>query len=107
MGFLSKLLGRDDKKNKGTLTMSGPSPRRQRQVSPGTIDIAAGRVTNANLPMVLNSIGAPREIPSFERPMEMMKKGGSVKKMAKGGQTGYRKAADGCATKGKTRGKMV
>ena len=38
---------------------------------------------------------------------QMMKKGGSVKKMAKGGQTGYRKAADGCAVKGKTRGKFV
>jgi hypothetical protein len=35
---------------------------------------------------------------------QMMKKGGKVKKMAAGG---YRKAADGCATKGKTRGKMV
>ena len=30
-----------------------------------------------------------------------------TKKFAKGGQTGYRKAADGCAVKGKTRGKMV
>lgn len=38
---------------------------------------------------------------------QMMKKGGSVKKYAAGGQTGYRKAADGCAVKGKTRGKMV
>jgi hypothetical protein len=36
-----------------------------------------------------------------------MKKGGKTKKMAKGGQTGYRKAADGCVTKGKTRGRMV
>ena len=27
--------------------------------------------------------------------------------LAKGGMTGYRKAADGCVTKGKTRGKMV
>lgn len=36
-----------------------------------------------------------------------MKKGGKTKKMAAGGQTGYRKAADGCATRGKTRGKMV
>ena len=36
-----------------------------------------------------------------------MKKGGKTKKMANGGQTGYRKAADGCATKGKTRGRMV
>jgi len=87
--------------------MSGPSPRRQRQVSPGTIDIAAGRITNARLPEILNSIGAPREIPNFERPMEMMKKGGKVKKAAKGGQTGYRKAADGCAKRGKTRGKFI
>ena len=38
-----------------------------------------------------------------------MKKGGKTKakKMAGGGQTGYRKVADGCATKGKTRGRMV
>ena len=30
-----------------------------------------------------------------------------TKQFAAGGQTGYRKAADGCAMKGKTRGKMV
>ena len=30
-----------------------------------------------------------------------------TRKFAKGGMTGYRKAADGCVTKGKTRGKMV
>ena len=30
-----------------------------------------------------------------------------TKKFSKGGQTGYRKVADGIATKGKTRGKMV
>lgn len=33
-----------------------------------------------------------------------MKKGGSVKKMANGG---YVRAADGCATKGKTKGTMI
>jgi hypothetical protein len=33
-------------------------------------------------------------------------KGGSIKKMAKGGSTAS-KRADGCATKGKTKGKMV
>lgn len=37
---------------------------------------------------------------------EGMKRGGKVKKMAKGGSTAS-KRADGCATKGKTRGKMV
>ena len=35
-----------------------------------------------------------------------MKRGGTVKKMAKGGSTAS-KRADGCATKGKTRGKFV
>lgn len=33
-----------------------------------------------------------------------MKKGGKVKKMANGG---YVRAADGCATKGKTKGTMI
>ena len=36
----------------------------------------------------------------------MMRKGGEVKKMAKGGSTAS-KRADGCATKGKTKGKFV
>ena len=49
----------------------------------------------------LNRSGeADRRVPATQ----MMKKGGKVKKMASGG---YRKAADGCATKGKTRGKMI
>jgi hypothetical protein len=30
-----------------------------------------------------------------------------IKKFAAGGQAGYRKVADGCAKRGKTRGKMV
>jgi hypothetical protein len=41
-----------------------------------------------------------------QRDMSTMKKGGKVKKMAKGGSTAS-KRADGCATKGKTRGKLV
>ena len=37
-----------------------------------------------------------------------MKKGGAVKKMASGGAVGSAsKRADGCATKGKTKGRMV
>ena len=36
----------------------------------------------------------------------MMRKGGKVKKMAKGGSTAS-KRADGCATKGKTKGRFV
>jgi hypothetical protein len=39
---------------------------------------------------------------------EGMRKGGKVKKMAKGGSvSSASKRADGCATKGKTKGKMV
>jgi hypothetical protein len=44
--------------------------------------------------------------PRFEEPIGA-KKGGYVKKMAKGGSVGSAsKRADGCATKGKTRGVM-
>jgi hypothetical protein len=44
------------------------------------------------------AIGAGAAIP--------FKKGGKVKKMAKGGSTAS-KRADGCATKGKTKGRFV
>ena len=43
---------------------------------------------------------------SAQRNMSGMKKGGKVKKMAKGGSTAS-KRADGCATKGKTKGRFV
>ena len=44
---------------------------------------------------------------SLRMPLTKKKaKGGSVKKMAKGGSTAS-KRADGCATKGKTKGKFV
>jgi hypothetical protein len=37
---------------------------------------------------------------------KVMKKGGTVKKMAKGGSTAS-KRADGCAVRGKTKGRMI
>ena len=40
------------------------------------------------------------------RAMPGMKKGGKVKSKAKGGSS-YRKAADGVASKGKTKAKMI
>jgi len=52
------------------------------------IDVAGGRLEPAKLPLGAYGIRY-------------------TKKFAKGGQTGYRKAADGCAKRGKTRGKMV
>jgi len=41
-----------------------------------------------------------------DKRMASMKKGGKVKKMAKGGSTAS-KRADGCCTKGKTKGRFV
>ena len=50
--------------------------------------------------------GAPKSMIRHEEKEAGMKKG--IKKMAGGGMTGsYRKAADGIASKGKTKGKMV
>ena len=46
----------------------------------------------------------PDDVP--RAPEAAYKKGGKVKKMAKGGSTAS-KRADGCCTKGKTKGKMV
>jgi len=54
---------------------------------------------------------APRSMPSQAMPQDQMgnatgmKKGGMVKKMASGGSASSR--ADGCATKGKTKGTMI
>ena len=47
----------------------------------------------------------PQQQPQ-EKPEQTMKRGGKVKKMAKGGSTAS-KRADGCATKGKTKGRFV
>ena len=50
--------------------------------------------------------GAPKSMIKHEEAEYGMKKG--VKKMAGGGMTGsFRRAADGVASKGKTKGKMV
>ena len=48
---------------------------------------------------VMNEVMVAEEAPT-------MRKGGKVKKMAKGGSTAS-KRADGCATKGKTKGRFV
>ena len=105
MGFLRKILGRDDdtKGKGGTYAMPGPSSRRMRQVNPGSIDIALNPSRMDALPPGMR-LSPSRDLHSFEQPTEMMKKGGNVKKTIKGG---YRKAADGIATKGKTKGRMV
>jgi hypothetical protein len=54
-----------------------------------------------NQPNVSNPSVAPIDMQNTYKPN--MKKGGVVKKMAKGGVT----RGDGCATRGKTKGRMV
>jgi hypothetical protein len=52
--------------------------------------------------------GAPASMIKHEEAEYGMKRGGKVKKMAGGGSTGsFRRVADGIASKGKTKGKMV
>jgi hypothetical protein len=64
---------------------------------------------------IVGMLAAKKRRDEVRRPMDqdnsdirMMskKKGGKVKKMAKGGSTAS-KRADGCATKGKTKGKFI
>lgn len=51
--------------------------------------------------------GAPKSMVKHEMAEAGMKKGGKVKKMASGGLAAGHKAADGVATKGKTKGKQI
>ncbi len=50
---------------------------------------------------------AKTEVKMHEKKMHGMKKGGMAKKMAGGGLAAGHKSADGIATKGKTKGKMI
>jgi hypothetical protein len=58
---------------------------------------------------VMNNIMNRRAQLAREAGIEGMKKGGPVKKMAKGGavKSSASSRSDGCATKGKTKGRMV
>ena len=51
--------------------------------------------------------GAPKSMVKHEMAEAGMKKGGKVKKYAAGGLAAGHKSADGVASKGKTRGKVV
>lgn len=69
-------------------------------------------VVNKPVPDPLRRVVAPTPAPAaaaapaVTTAPAMMKKGGKVKCMSKGGSTAS-KRADGCATKGKTRGRMI
>jgi len=56
---------------------------------------------------VPGAMGAAPAAPAAPAGMGMMKKGGNVKKMATGGLAAAHKAADGVASKGKTKAKQI
>ena len=54
-----------------------------------------------------DKVGFTQEKEYKGKTMEELEKKPTPVKKAQGGMIGYRKAADGCAKRGKTRGKMV
>jgi hypothetical protein len=52
-------------------------------------------------------VEAKKVVKGHEKKMHGMKKGGMAKKMASGGLSAGHKSADGCVTKGRTKGKMI
>ncbi len=104
LGIMGMMLAKKKKKE----AMMGDEPARGRGLMGGrqmAMDIArragVGPDTMPGRPMV-EDIMVAEEAPAGA----MMRKGGKVKKMAKGGSTAS-KRADGCATKGKTKGRFV
>jgi hypothetical protein len=69
---------------------------------------ASAQKKNARNAGVVSELDALKkaEFDAKRRAASGMKKGGKVKKMAKGGSTAS-KRADGCATQGKTKGRFV
>ena len=96
LGLAGMLLA---KKKKKAAEAAGDMPRR-----PMMEDIMVGQEAPTGMRgrPVMNEVMVAEEAPAGA----MMRKGGKVKKMAKGGSTAS-KRADGCATKGKTKGKFV
>jgi hypothetical protein len=81
--------------------MNGPMPTPSMGMQPN--------IQNTLMPMqqgMNQGMNKPMPTPSANK-MGMFKKGGSVKAYAKGGSVSASSRGDGCAQRGKTRGKMV
>ena len=92
--------------------MAGAAQKKTARRAAAEAEIAAMREADFNAKR--NGAAGMRARPMVEEVMmaeeapagAMMRKGGKVKKMAKGGSTAS-KRGDGCATKGKTKGRFV
>jgi hypothetical protein len=99
-GIAPRMAGAAQKKNARRAATAAELAAKQKADFDAKRDAAAG----IRRPMV-EDIMMVEEAPADT---SMMRKGGKVKKMAKGGSvSSASKRADGCATKGKTRGKLV
>jgi hypothetical protein len=92
--------------------MAGAAQKKDARRAASAAELAA--MQKADFDARRNAAAGMRARPMVEEVMmaeeapagAMMRKGGKVKKMAKGGSTAS-KRADGCATKGKTKGRFV
>ncbi len=89
--------------------MAGAAQKKDARRAAAEAEIMAMRQADFNAKR--NAASGMRARPMVEEVMvaeeaPAMRKGGKVKKMAKGGSTAS-KRADGCATKGKTKGRFV
>jgi hypothetical protein len=93
----------------GTPFGGGSGSQRLTALTPPSVPARTGpTITPATVSQPQSAIlGAPRTPTGYGANLRLpFKKGGEVKKMAKGGSTAS-KRADGCATKGKTKGRFV
>jgi hypothetical protein len=104
---------RDYKKNPEAKAMPVKEPRTIKGEDLAEPSGSRSRTSNEKISDMLDRLGGgnrvgmiPPKMDSFS-PMSGAKKGGAVKQMAKGGSVSASKRADGCAVRGKTKGRMV
>lgn len=107
---------RDYSKNPEAKAFSVKEPRNITGEDLSEVSGPRSRTSNEKINSMLERLGGgnrvgmiPPRIDSFGSNTPGAKKGGAVNKMAKGGsvKSGASKRADGCAVKGKTKGRMV
>lgn len=86
------------------MQLSGPEAKMRRKL------MESAMLQDQGVPPIAPSRLQPMapQLPMDMPPAAPMKKGGAVKKYAKGGSvSSASKRADGCATKGKTKGRII
>lgn len=98
-GIMPRLAGAAQKKTARRAATAAEAAAMQKADFNAKRSAASGMRSRPMMEEVMMAEEAPAGAP-------MMRKGGKVKKMAKGGSTAS-KRGDGCATKGKTKGRFI